>query len=140
MTIESALSDIKNRLYLGLGAAGVLILLSGVLLLTGVTETVCLGALVLSVCFAALVIMKYGFCNETNIVILKGKCLEKKRSGYRKQYVEYTFKDENEHSFVIVLTHKEKFLKDITYEICCKKAAAEKERILGSDFLIFKNC
>ena len=140
MTIESALAEIKNKLIAGLAFSGIVMVLSCVLFFVKTASSICLCVFILSVAFAVLILMKYGFCNQNNIEIIEGRCIEKKRSGYRKQYVEYIFQDDNGHSFIIMMTHREKFTKEINYQICCRKNAAEKEKIIGSELLCYAAC
>ena len=83
--------------------------------------------------------LKYGSRNINNIVIVTASCVDKSRSGYRKQYLNYTFEDEDKNSFIIKTAQKEHFKKGLRYNLCLDKTTYEKGEMSGSSLLYFEN-
>lgn len=103
--------------------------LSGIVFVIVVILFFSLEDKLMSLCIAFMGLMlpaisyiKYGKVRTIDdFVIIQAECINKGRSGYRKQYFEYTFEyDGNEH-FLLKSAQKEKFKKNIKYNLCFAK-------------------
>ena len=133
---EHFLKKIKGKTYLFYyGGVGLIIL--GIIFYFTIKSDWSIGVLTGLIGLAAIWIgyLKFGSKKAENIVIVEAKCIEKTRSGYRKQYFEYVFEEMSGRSFTVQTAQKEKFTKGLTYNLCFDKSEYEKEKISGSSLL-----
>lgn len=131
-----ALSRIKLKLLFSVIAGIILVVVGTFLLFTMSDWTIGACVFILSFVLIAYGIFKFGGKNIENVLLVRAKCLEKRRIGYRKQYLEYMFEDENQNTFVIKTSQKEKFRKGMRYELCFAKNKVEAHsEITGNNLL-----
>ena len=125
-----ALSRIKLKLLFS-------VIAGAFLLFTMSDWTIGACVFILSFVLIAYGIFKFGGKNIENVLLIRAKCIEKRRIGYRKQYLEYMFEDENQNTFVIKTSQKEKFRKGMRYELCFAKNKAGAHSEINNPNLVY---
>ena len=110
----------------------------GIVLMIRVNDIVIGLCVVLFSVFILLIsLYRYGFKKEDNIEVVRATCIDKRRSGYRKQNFEYTFEEENAKCFSVTTAQKEKFKKRIEYFLCFRKDKSGEVKHDGANLLDF---
>lgn len=137
---DAFLAKILTRLVLS-EVLAVIMAVVGVFLLFQMPSDISFGvcACVLAVVFGGLSYYRYGHKRRDNIDVVRARCIDKTRSGYRRQYYEYTFRDTNDKTFLIKTSQREKFRKELDYRLCFAKTKESKgNSYSGANLLDFE--
>lgn len=134
---QDILNKIKGKFF-GLISLSSLIILSALILLFFISDKiVCVCIALLGVFLLYVACSKYGHKTEENTYLLIAECVNRSKSGYRRQYFNYFFKTEDGRSFEIKTAQKEKFKVNLRYAMCFKGTKDEENRLINSTNLIF---
>lgn len=137
---ERLLAKIKGKLIL-LSLASAFVFVIGIIMLFFLKDKkICICVCILGLAFGTYSFLKYFGKNEKNTFFVTADCIERYRTGYRKQYLQYCFKTDDNRTFIIKTAQKEKFKKGMRYNLCFKKNKDREhsEEISGFDLLDFE--
>ena len=139
---ERLFAKIKSKLIMFILASIFFIVVGLVMLFFVSDKKICLCVSFIGLIFGIYAFMKYFGKNKENTYFVTADCVDRSRSGYRKQYLEYYFKTDDGRSFTIKTAQKEKFKKGMRYNLCFKKDKnkEQSEEITGFDLLEFELC
>lgn len=137
---QDLLKKIQGRFFLFISAS-VFLILVGLICMIFVSDKFlcgCISAIGFFILYVS--VSKYGRKNEENTYVLTAECVGHSRAGYRRQYLEYTFKAENDKTFEIKTAQKEKFKVGFKYNMCFKKNKKDEseQMIYGADLIFFE--
>lgn len=137
---QEILKKIHNKFIVFISFS-IIVIVSGLISLFFVSDKILCGCIsVVGLFFLYVSFSKYGKKSEENTYVITAECTGRSRSGYRKQYLEYLFKtDNNEKTFEIKTVQKEKFKVGLKYMMCFKKNKNNKNEqiISGVDLIYF---
>lgn len=137
---QDLLKKIQSRFFLLTGAS-IILILSGFICMIFISDKYLCGCISILGFFLLYVsISKYGWKTKENTYAITAECTGKSRTGYRKQYLEYSFKTEDGKSFEIKTAQKEKFKVGLKYNMCFKKEKnKESEQLIyGANLILFE--
>lgn len=137
---QELLKKIQGRFFLFISAS-VLLMLAGLICMIFISDKFLCGCISIVGLFVLYIsISKYGKKNEDNTYAMVAECTGRSRAGYRRQYLEYSFKTEDDKTFEIKTAQKEKFKVGFKYNMCFKKNKKDEsgQLIYGADLILFE--